>query len=70
MSTTDVGSDRRESLLGESSGGDLEISEFGIRITRLQPSSSSVMANSGSGRILELSLEFVGDQDEEEEERT
>jgi hypothetical protein len=61
----EFGSDRRESLLGESSEGDLEISEIGIRSLG-QPSSSSVVANSGSGKVLEP--EFGGNQDEEEEE--
>lgn len=48
----EFGSERRESVRGESREEDLEIGEIGV-CSIGQTSSSSQVANSGSGRVLE-----------------
>jgi hypothetical protein len=61
----ELGSERRESVHGESSEGDLDIGEIGVR-SMGQTSSSSQVGNSDSGRAHDS--ESVRKQDEEEEE--
>ncbi|KAG0592668.1 hypothetical protein KC19_1G271400 [Ceratodon purpureus] len=61
----ELGSERRESVHGESSEGDLDTGEIGVR-SMGQTSSSSQVGNSDSGRVHDS--ESVRKQDEEEEE--
>ena len=61
----ELGSERRESVHGESSEGDLDIGEIGVR-SMGQTSSSSQVGNSDGGRVHDS--ESVRKQDEEEED--
>ena len=63
----EFGSERRESVRGESSEGDLEIGEIGV-CSIGQTSSSSQVANSDSGKVLESDSRRKQEEEEEEED--